>query len=61
MDQLLAMFCDVDDFCKVFEPVYERRLLRSGQRQRRRSSQLRKMFQICGYVILTEPSNSQPE
>jgi hypothetical protein len=40
MSQMVAMFCDVDDFCKVFEPVYERRLLQSGQRQRRRSSQL---------------------
>lgn len=40
MSQLVAMFCDIDDFCKLFEPVYHQRLLHSGQRQRRRQSQL---------------------
>lgn len=40
MSRLVAIFCDIDDFCKVFEPIYERQLLQSGQRQRRRQSQL---------------------
>ena len=40
MSQLVAMFCDIDDFCKAFEPCYTQRLLHSGQRQRRRQSQL---------------------
>ena len=40
MSQLVAMFCDIDDFCKVFEPIYTPRLLHSGQRQRQRQSQL---------------------
>ena len=22
MSQLIAMFCDIDDFCKGFEPLY---------------------------------------
>ena len=22
MSDLVAMFCDIDDFCKVFEPIY---------------------------------------
>jgi hypothetical protein len=40
MSQLVAMFCDIDDFCKTFEPIYTERLLQSGQRQRTRHSQL---------------------
>ena len=40
MSQLVAMFCDIDDFCKEFEPLYTQRLLQSGQRQRQRPSQL---------------------
>ena len=40
MSELVAMFCDIDDFCKVFEPIYTQRLLHSGQCQRRRQSQL---------------------
>ena len=34
MSQLIAMFCDIDDFCKWFEPLYTQRLLQNGQRQR---------------------------
>jgi Transposase DDE domain len=40
MSQLIAMFCDIDDFCKWFEPLYMRRLLQSGQRQRTRQTVL---------------------
>jgi hypothetical protein len=40
MSRLVAMFCDIDDFCNTFEPIYTQRLLQSGQRQRRRPSQL---------------------
>jgi transposase len=40
MDHLIAIFCDIDDFCKVFEPVYAQRLLYTGQRQRRRQTTL---------------------
>jgi hypothetical protein len=40
MDQLMAIFCDIDDFCKAFEPVYSRRLLHVGQRQRIRQTTL---------------------
>ena len=40
MSQLVAMFCDIDDFCKHFEPIYTQRLLQSGQRQRTRPPQL---------------------
>ena len=34
--QLITMFCDIDDFCKAFEPVYTRYLLETGRRHRRR-------------------------
>jgi hypothetical protein len=38
--QLIAMFCDIDDVCKAFEPVYHRHLLHSGQRHRTRQPAL---------------------
>jgi hypothetical protein len=31
---ILALFCDVDDFCLLFEPLWERRLLETRQRHR---------------------------
>ena len=40
MDQLLAIFCDIDDFCKAFAPLYHHRLLHIGQRQRARQTTL---------------------
>jgi hypothetical protein len=36
----MAIFCDIDDVCKAFEPVYTRRLLHVGQRQRTRQTTL---------------------
>jgi hypothetical protein len=38
--QLIAMFCDIDDFCKAFAPVYHRHLLHRGQRHRMRQPAL---------------------
>jgi DDE family transposase len=38
--QLTAMFCDIDDFCKQFEPLYTRRLLQSSHRHRTRQTAL---------------------
>jgi hypothetical protein len=40
MDQLSAIFCDMDDCCQAFEPGYARRLLHAGQRQRTRQTTL---------------------
>ena len=37
---ILPLFCDVDDFCQLFEPLWKRRLLSSGQRQRDRAPRL---------------------
>jgi hypothetical protein len=35
---ILALFCDIDDFCQLFEPLWQERLLET--RQRRRASTL---------------------
>src|SRR5918996_1417010 len=40
MSQLIAMFCDIDDFCKGFDPLPTPRLLQSGQRQPTRQTAL---------------------
>jgi len=37
---LVETFSDVDDFCKQFEPLWERFLLKSGLRQRKRKGNL---------------------
>jgi hypothetical protein len=38
--QLITMFCDIDDFCKQFEPIFTRHLLQAGQRHRARQTGL---------------------
>jgi hypothetical protein len=40
MDSLLELFCDVDDFCKVFLPVLDQHLLSSGLKTRHRTRSL---------------------
>jgi len=40
MDSLLELFCDVDDFCKVFLAAWNRQLLASGAKQRQRARSL---------------------
>jgi hypothetical protein len=37
---ILPVFCDIDDFCQFFEPLWKRRLLSSGARQRDRAPRL---------------------
>lgn len=34
---ILPVFCDIDDFCQLFEPLWKRRLLTSGQCRRDRA------------------------
>lgn len=36
----VALFCDVDDFCREFEPQFQQRLLTDGTRSRNRKGQL---------------------
>jgi hypothetical protein len=40
MDSLVEIFCDVDDFCKAFQPEWEQKQLASGLKQRRRRGQM---------------------
>jgi hypothetical protein len=40
MDSLLVLFCDVDDFCKEFLPIWNQQLLTSGQKHRQRARSL---------------------
>ena len=40
MDSLLELFCDVDDFCQIFLPVWRKQLLSTGEMQRRRERSL---------------------
>jgi hypothetical protein len=32
---ILPVFCDIDDFCQLFEPLWKKRLLCAGSRRRR--------------------------
>lgn len=36
MDKLVELFCDVDDFCRIFIPSWQQHCLKNGNRQRRR-------------------------
>tara|TARA_R110002167_G_scaffold8206_2_gene38048 strand:+ start:1823 stop:2053 length:231 start_codon:yes stop_codon:yes gene_type:complete len=40
MKKLVELFCDVDDFYKVFIPQWQNQLLQDGSRQRRRESRM---------------------
>lgn len=40
MDSLTGMFCLIDDFCQTFEPEWDKRLLASGGKKRRRAASL---------------------
>lgn len=40
MNSLLELFCDVDDFCKIFVPVWQKQLVSAGDLQRQRDRSL---------------------
>lgn len=40
MESLLELFVSVDDFCQVFLPFWEQKLLQEGSKKRRRTGQL---------------------
>ena len=50
------LFCDVDDFCKVFQPVWEQRQITSGERRRKHRPQLSLSEQMT-IVIAFHASN----
>lgn len=37
---ILSLFCEIDDFCKVFEQVWQKRQLNDGKRHRKRATGL---------------------
>lgn len=41
MKSLLELFVSVDDFCQVFLPLWERKLIEDGSKKRQRAGQLR--------------------
>ena len=47
---LLELFCDVDDFCRGFEPEWQQALVADGNRQRKRTGQL-SLSEIMTIVI----------
>jgi len=38
--EIIALFCDIDDFCLQFEPVWQRHRIHEGSRQRWRAQRL---------------------
>jgi hypothetical protein len=53
---LLEMFCDVDDFCQAFLPIWEQKQLQAGTRKRLRKTQL-SISEIMTIIILFHQSN----
>lgn len=53
---VLEIFCDVDDFCKQFEPKWEQFQLQNGLRQRKRKKSL-SLSEIMTIVIHFHQSN----
>jgi len=53
---LLELFCHVDDFCRVFEPVWQQRLIEDGLRRRRRSTRL-SLSEIMTIIIYFHQSH----
>lgn len=39
-DNIIALFCDVDDFCLKFEPEFNKKLIEDGRKKRNRESTL---------------------
>jgi len=48
---LLRLFCDVDDFCQIYEAEYERHLLAEGSVKRTRSPQQLSASEMMTIVI----------
>ena len=53
---LLELFCNVDDFCQVFEPQWEQHQIEIGLRQRKRKSKM-SLSEIMAIVIHFHQSN----
>ena len=58
MNKLTDIFCDVDDFCKVFMPEWEAQLIADGTRKRNRQSRMT-MSEIMTIIIAFHSSNQR--
>jgi hypothetical protein len=56
MDSLVELFCDVDDFCKEFMPIWKQQLLENGSMQRKRKRSLT-MSEIMTILIAFHQSH----
>lgn len=56
MNKLVELFCDVDDFCKVFIPEWEKQMLEDGTKKRQRKGQMQ-MSEIMTILILFHMSH----
>ncbi|ABE55736.1 transposase, IS4 family [Shewanella denitrificans OS217] len=56
MDNLVDVFCDVDDFCAVFMPQWKKQCVTDGTRKRQRSSRM-DMSEIMTIIILFHTSH----
>ncbi len=53
---ILPLFCDIDDFCLFFEPLWKQRLLSSGERQRERAANLC-LSEVMTIIVLFHTSS----
>lgn len=56
MNKLVELFCDVDDFCKVFIPEWEKQMLEDGTKKRQRKGQMQ-MSEIMTILIFFHMSH----
>jgi hypothetical protein len=52
---ILPLFCDIDDFCLLFEPAWRRRLLASGAQRRRKPGAL-SLSEVMTILVLFHAS-----
>ena len=56
MESLVELFCDVDDFCQAYYPIWNQKQLQDGSRKRNRKGQLT-MSEIVTILIWYHQSN----
>jgi len=56
MNKLIEIFCDVDDFCRVFIPELEKQLIADGRKKRKRASRMA-MSEVMTIIIAFHMSN----
>ena len=55
IDKITEIFYDIDEFCKVFEPVYTQRLIEDGKKHRKRASRM-SMSEILTIMVIYQHS-----